>query len=239
MVCVLMLSRSAPEFTTDSPGLTSIPHTSLPNTSYQPPAVFSSIEAIPPEWFSAGGTEPLPNLSEFIAQVKNHQRGIVRGVYVPGMFALPVVQQPKDNYSFVSPTKDKVTQFRSANYFDVIGLLAHNYLSGSLFNQLTIGKMVIIVMGDGSIRRYITSESDRFQRLQKSTTSDEFIDVITRESYSTIQIFNRYYRGKHHLTFQTCLEKDGDLDWGLLFVLALPVDAVLTGHLTYAHRTPR
>jgi len=90
-------------------------------------------------------------------------------------------------------------------------------------------------MGDGSIRRYIISESDSFQRLQKSARSDEFIDLITREKYSTIQVFNRFYRGEHHLTFQTCLEKDGDLDWGLLFVIALPVATAHTEHPTPAH----
>jgi len=174
-------------------------------------------------------------LYEFIAQVKNHERGIVRGVYVPGMFALPVVQQPKDNYSFVSPAKDMVTQFSSAAYFDVIGLLAHNYLSGSLFNQLTIAQPVTIVMGDGSTRRYIISESDSFQRLRKSARSDVFIDLVTGESYSTLQVFNRYYRGEHHLTFQTCLEKDGDLSWGLLFVVALPVETAHVRHPAHAH----
>ena len=236
IVCVLVLTRSTPRIAADSPGL---PQASLPDTSYQPSTMFRTFEALHPVWFSAGGIEPLPNLYEFIAQVKNHERGIVRGVYVPGMFALPVVQQPKNNYAFVSQAKDKVTQFRSATYFDVIGLLAHNYLSGSLFTKLAIGQPVIIVMGDGSTRRYIISESDSFQRLQESARSDEFIDLINGEGYSTIQIFNRYYRGEHHLTFQTCLEQDGDLDWGVLFVLALPVETVHAGHPAHAHSMPR
>lgn len=235
IVCVLMLTRSAPGPATYSPGLASTPHANLPNTSYQTPAVLRSFESFPGVWFSAGDRDPLPNLYEFIARVTNHERGIVRGVYVPRVFALPVVQQPKDDYSFISLARDKVTQFSSATYFGVIGLLAHNYLSGSLFHQLAIGQPVIIVMGDGSTRRYIISESVSFQRLQKSARSDKFIDLISRESYSTTQVFNRFYRGEHHLTFQTCLEKDGDLDWGVLFILALPVETVYAGHPAYAH----
>jgi len=164
---------------------------------------------------------------------------MVRGVYVPGIFALPVVQQPAGDYSFVSPANDIITQFGSATYFNVIGLLAHNFLSGSLFNQLTFGQTVIIVMGDGSTRRYFIRESTVFQRLQKSAISDKFVDLNTRESYSTLQVFNRFYRGDHHLTFQTCLEKDGDLDWGVLFVTALPIENVHGGQLANVHITPR
>ena len=178
-------------------------------------------------------------LSEFIAQVMDHERESVRGVYTPGLFALPVMQQPGDNSTFVSQLNDMVTQFGSAAYFGVIGLLAHNYLSGNLFNQLTIGQPVVIVMGDGATRRYVISEVARFQRVWKPTRLDEFIDVITRKKYSTPQVFNRFYRGDHHLTFQTCLEKDGDQDWGLYFVVAQPEESLGAGNPIQAHQAPR
>lgn len=211
----------------------------LPNTSYPSQNVFGSIDSLHRMWLSTGKNDALPNLYEFIAQVANHEAGIVRGVYVPEMFALPVVQQPTGNHAFVSPAKDRITQFRSAMYFNVIGLLAHNYLSGSLFQKLAPGQPVIIVMGDGSTHRYIIGERDSFQRLQISAKSDEFIDLTSGESYSTVQIFNRFYRGAHHLTFQTCLEKDGDQDWGVYFVVARPVESSHSGHPTRAHSTPR
>jgi hypothetical protein len=227
VACLLIftLCISGPQVSPHGP---TIRHANLPNTSGWGPNVFNPGESLPPTWISPGGLNPLPNLYEFIAQVMNHDQETVRGVYVPGIFALPVVQQPGENYSFVSTLDERVTQFGRAALFDVIGLLAHNYLSGKHFYQLVIGQPVIIVMGDGTTRHFTISEISGFQRIRKPARLDEFIDVISGKKYSSLQVFNRFYNGYHHLTFQTCLEKDGDLDWGLYFVVAQPAELVHT-----------
>jgi hypothetical protein len=41
---------------------------------------------------------------------------------------------------------------------------------------------------------------------------------------SAREVFNKFYRGEPHVTFQTCLEGEGRLDWGLLFVVAQPLE---------------
>jgi hypothetical protein len=239
IIAMLMLTWPASVTAANLPVRTLNANAILPNTSSPTPNILRLIDSFPRGWLSTGKNNALPNLYVFIAQVTNHEAGIVRGVYVPEMFALPVIQQPTGNYSYVSPARDRVTQFRSAMHFNVIGLLAHNYLSGNLFQQLALGQLVIIVMGDGSTRGYVISASNSFQRLQNPARSDEFIDLNSGESYSTVQIFNRFYRGGHHLTFQTCLEKDGDQDWGVYFVVARPVRSVHSGHPARTHITPR
>jgi hypothetical protein len=238
VVYLFLLTQCLPAPIAPSPDPT-LHYAILPDTSSGDPPVFNSSESISPSQVSPGRLDRLPKLSDFIAQVMDHERESVRGVYTPGLFALPVMQQPGDNYTFVSQLNDIVTQFGSAAYFDVIGLLAHNYLSGNLFNQLTIGQPVVIVMGDGTTRRYVISEVARFQRVWKPTRLDEFIDVITGKKYSTLQIFNRFYRGDHHLTFQTCVEKDGDQDWGLYFVVAQPEESLRAKTPIQAHQAPR
>jgi hypothetical protein len=35
-------------------------------------------------------------------------------------------------------------------------------------------------------------------------------------------MFKRVYFGDRHVTFQTCIEKDGALSWGRLFIIAVP-----------------
>lgn len=238
VACLLIFTLCLPGPQVSPAGL-AIPDTNLPNTSGWGPAVFNPRESLPPTWISPGDLNPLPNLYEFIAQVMNHDQESVRGVYVPGTFALPVVQQPEDDYSFVSQLDEMVTQFGRAALFDVVGLLAHNYLSGKQFYQLVIGQPVIIVMGDGTTRHFTISEINGFQRIRKPARLDEFIDVITGKKYSSLQVFNRFYRGYHHLTFQTCLEKDGDQDWGLYFVVAQPAETVYTRHLPSTGIVPR
>jgi hypothetical protein len=36
------------------------------------------------------------------------------------------------------------------------------------------------------------------------------------------QMFKRVYFGDRHVTFQTCIESNGELSWGRLFIIAEP-----------------
>lgn len=165
-----------------------------------------------------------PSLMEFITAVRNGDETAVRGVYVPGLFALPVIPQPDGDFGFVSINPETLTEFQLADENHVIGLLAHNYLSGKQFFKLTDGQRVIIIKGDGTHRTYLVSGSYRFQKLDPESDTSKYIDLSTGKSLSTRQLFNRFYSGGPHVTFQTCLEREGNLVWGLLFVVAVPLE---------------
>jgi hypothetical protein len=167
------------------------------------------------------------DLMAFISGVSNGESDLMRGVYVPGIFALPIVQQPKNNNIYVSGKNGMITQFASAAKNGVTGLLAHNYLSGRLFYQLMPGQEVLIVYGDGAIQRYRVTEIHRYQKLNPSNLQSNLVELSTGRKVTTSEVFGRFYRGKHHLTFQTCLEGNGRLDWGLTFIVAMPVNSPL------------
>jgi hypothetical protein len=161
---------------------------------------------------------------KFIARVKNGQAGQVRGVYVDGAFALPVIQQPGDNPAFVSEKWGEVTQFSSAAANKVTGLLAHNYLSGEEFFELVIGQEVNIVYGDGSYASYQVTDTSRYQKLTPNSLRSDFIDLQTDRRVTTAEVFKKFYNGGHKVTFQTCLEKEGLSNWGLIFIVAKPAN---------------
>lgn len=101
--------------------------------------------------------------------------------------------------------------------------MAHNFLSGSLFYQLVKGEEVRIVFGDGSYQSYQIDGSYAFQKLEPNNLQSDLVDMSTEEVMTTNQVFNRFYNGAHHVTFQTCLEEGGISNWGLTFIVADPL----------------
>jgi hypothetical protein len=156
--------------------------------------------------------------------VENGQNKAVRGIYVPGFLALPVVQQPSGNAGFVSEKPGTVTQFQLAARYNVLGLLAHNYLSGRDFYRLREGLQVMVVRGDSTIDRYRITGVHEFQKLTPGSNWSHYTDLNSGERLTTYQVFNQFYQGEHHLTFQTCLERNGLETWGLRFVVAEPIN---------------
>ncbi len=195
----------------------------LPGTGGDFASLISVIHLPPPTIDSWNSREQLPSLSNFTSHVENGQANSLRGVYVPGFMALPIVQQPNGNTGFVSIKPESVTQFQLAARNDVIGLLAHNYLSGKDFYRLIEGLKVMIVKGDGSIDRYRIKTVKEYQKVTPGSNWSHYIDLETGERFTTYQIFGQYYQGEPHLTFQTCLERDGIDTWGLRFVVAEPI----------------
>ncbi|MBE9474456.1 MAG: hypothetical protein IMY85_06160 [Chloroflexi bacterium] len=195
----------------------------LPVTGGEFASLISVIHLPPPAtdlWTSRG---QLPSLNKFVARVENGQNNTVRGVYIPGFFALPVVQQPGGNTGFVSGKPETVTQFQLAARYNVLGFLAHNYLSGKEFFRLIEGLQVVVVKGDGSFDRYRISAIDEYQKVTPGSNWSHYIDLETGERLTTYQVFGQYYQGANHLTFQTCLAKDGIETWGLRFIVAEPI----------------
>jgi hypothetical protein len=169
-----------------------------------------------------------PRLSQefagFVRMVINGQADVVRGIYVEGILALQVVQQPDKDWTYVSGEQGKATEFQNAAKNGIIGLLAHNFLSGRLFYSLKPGALIEVVYGDGAIRYYRVSGSYRYQKLDPNDLSSKLVDLSTGNVVSSGQVFERFYDGADHIALQTCLEKDGLSTWGLYFVMALPLN---------------
>lgn len=164
----------------------------------------------------------LPDYKNFVEIVRNGEKGVLRGVYVPGVLALPIVQQPVGNPGFVSQKNDEITQFNMAAEAGIVGLLAHNYLSGAIFANLSAGQEVRLVYGDGSVEYFVIDQILEYQALQPYSPTSEFRDLETNVTISAEQLFGKVYRGERHITFQTCIDANGNSSWGRLFVIAHP-----------------
>jgi len=168
------------------------------------------------------GESVLPNFSDFSKTVQNGEASVLRGVYVPDVLALPIVQQPAGNAGYVSTDDGRLTQFGMASQFGNIGLLAHNHLSGKSFSQLAVGQEVRLVYGNGKVEYFVITEVLQYQALQPTSPYSSFHNLNKDETLTAEQMFKRVYFGDRHVTFQTCIAKDGNSSWGRLFVIALP-----------------
>ena len=169
---------------------------------------------------SAHGT--LPGFSDFRRSVQNGEADILRGVYVPNVLALRVVQQPEDHPYYVSNHDGEATQFSMATQYGNIGLLAHNTLSGKFFSQLSVGQQVRLVYGDGRVEDFVVANILHFQASKPDSVSSSFRNLDRNETLSSGEMFSRAYAGERHLVFQTCIEANGNASWGRLFIVAMP-----------------
>jgi hypothetical protein len=174
---------------------------------------------------AAGGEAAVPSLSAFVAAVHDGNRNVLRGVHVGGVLALPIVQQPDSMY--VSKEPGTVTQFAMAQEYGVTGLLAHNWLSGEAFSGLEAGQLVHLIYGDGRMLTYWVTDIQRYRATIPDGTYSDFVDLETGKGLDTDALFRRVYTGGNQVTFQTCIEKDGELSWGRLFVIAEPTAPTL------------
>ncbi len=197
-----------------------------------PRATWTAFPTQAPSWTPAPTQPPTatplptlsPELESFIGTVSDGSASVVRGVYVDNVLKLPVIQQPKGDWAFVSLNDGETTQFQSAAANGVTGILAHNFLSGRYFFNLQLGQTVDIVYGDGHLASYKITDMHRYQKLDPKTLYSRFIDLTSGENISSSDLFNREYTGAKRVEFQTCIEKDGEGSWGLLFVIATPIN---------------
>lgn len=161
-------------------------------------------------------------LADFVALVADGRAGVLRGVYVQNVLALRVVQQSPSAPYFVDLTPGVATQFGAASAQGVTGLLADNVASGVEFYDLRPGHEVVLVYGDGSLRRYVVANADRFQALSPTSPYSDFVNLDTGARLSATTLFGQMYSGGDKLTLQTCLAQDGIMAWGRLFVTAFP-----------------
>jgi len=169
-----------------------------------------------------GNNTTLPSFADFSKTVQNGQSDVLRGVYVPNVLALPIVQQPSGNAGYVSNNDGEATQFRMASQFGNVGLLAHNHLAGKSFSGLTVGEEIRLVYGDGRVEYFVVKEVLKYQALQPNSPYSSFKNLDKDETLTAEQMFKRVYFGDRHVTFQTCINAEGNLSWGRLFVIAIP-----------------
>jgi hypothetical protein len=162
------------------------------------------------------------DLQKFSRRVANGEPDTLCGLYVPGVLALRVVQQPTGDPSFISTEDGTATQFQKVNAFDAVGLLAHNTLAGRDFFKLTPGQDLVLTFGDGRAEHYRISETADYQRLTLADLRSDFLSLATHEQQTADQVFAKFYRQAHRLTLQTCLKRENVPDWGVHFVVADP-----------------
>lgn len=169
-------------------------------------------------------TKELPTLEEFSASIFTGDGNTVAGIYVPGEFAFPVIQQPENDPGFVSNTPDRVTEFSLANQYNTLGLLAHAHLAGEDFSGLSSNQPIIIIYGDGRQAQYSISRMLSFRALSPNSTQSSFEDLQSPGKYlSAAELFDQTYgRPGKKLILQTCIPKDGISTWGRLFIIASP-----------------
>lgn len=188
-------------------------------------AIFFLVLAFPAPALADAPAAPtaLPTLANFIESVKDGSISTLRGVYIQGVMAYPVVQQPAGKPGYVTGTDGQVTQFKMASTYGTVGLLAHNYLAGASFTQIKKGDVITLVYGNGKTSTFLVTDILRYQAHNPLSPYSNFTDLDTKELYTAEQLFKKVYTGDYHLTLQTCIEKDGDLSWGRLFIIARPI----------------
>lgn len=171
---------------------------------------------------SALASQPSADFENFVASVNTGKTNQVSGVYVQDVLAYAVVRQ-NGNAAYVSGDPDIVTQFAMAADYGSTAFLAHNFLAGAAFFQLSEGQVITLVYGDGSTADFQITSIRRFQALSPESTQSSFIDLDTNEKLSTSDLFYSMYNSDNPVVLQTCIDNEGVSSWGRLFVIAVPL----------------
>jgi hypothetical protein len=149
----------------------------------------------------------------------------VTQAYSEDLFTMAVVQQPSGNSAYVSTKRDTATQFSLATQHGSIGLIAHNYLAGKKFFNLTSGTVITVSFSDGSKAEYKVSGIYKYQALTPTSPYSKYVDPSSPDKVLSVEdVFNTIYGVSDRLVLQTCITKDGVQSWGRLFVVADPAN---------------
>jgi len=112
-------------------------------------------------------------------------------------FDLAVVQQADEHD--IPASDGVVAQYLWATKYSTLGFMAHDYLAGAHFYNLSIGDMLIVTMADGEQENYRVSSIQIFGH--NANRTEFYRDGAT---YSTAEYFNMIYTGARHVILQTC-----------------------------------
>jgi len=184
-----------------------------------------TISSLPVPVNAAGSSLTLSELPgvEFSADSGENEQGVLLRLSIDNLITLQIVQQPVKNSNFVTPLSDSVTEYKTASNFGTVGLLAHNYLAGRYFFQISPGQKIELVYSDNKTKSFVVTEIQRYQALVPDSPSSDFNDLTSGEYLTASQLFNKVYRNqKGHLVLQTCISAGNNSSWGRLFIIAKP-----------------
>jgi hypothetical protein len=173
-------------------------------------------------WSTPSTDRSLPTLDTFADALTNGHAHALRGVYVPGILANAVVQQPAGDPGFVSSDQDLLTQFQRASQLGSTGVLAHNFLAGAQFSEIRPGQIIYLVYGDGRTSAFVVRDALRYRALQPQNSYGAFVDLADGRQLGASELFVSVYGRRGALILQTCIEAEGVSTWGRLFVVAEP-----------------
>lgn len=172
--------------------------------------------------YAKNNKNEVPPLRNFIETITNGEADTLRGVYISMVMALPIIQQPDGNSKFISENNSTATQFNMAAREGNVGLLAHNYLAGGFFFDIQNGDEIILIFGNGRTEIFIVEGINQYEALPYGV----YRDTNTQDLISTGALFSIMYDGEYHVTLQTCIENNGNLNWGRLFITAKPAGSL-------------
>jgi len=154
----------------------------------------------------------------------NDPSGLLYELYIDRHTSFRIVQQPIGEGNFVTNLPDFVTEFQMASDYGTIGILAHNYLAGQYFFQISRGQKLKLIYSDESTSSFIVTKVQQYQALSPNSPTSDFVNLDTGEYLTASQLFNRIYSNQTgNLILQTCIFNDQNPTWGRLFVIAEPL----------------
>lgn len=144
-------------------------------------------------------------------------------VYIDASLNFPIIEQPAGNPGYVSSEPGVVTEFRLANAYNTVGLLAHNTLAGSEFDRLRPGQTITLIFADNTSKVFQVVDVEAYQALSPNSPYSDFKSLDgTQRRLSAADLFNQVYARGQRLVMQTCITAFGNPTWGRLFVIAVP-----------------
>lgn len=154
----------------------------------------------------------------------NNPSELLYELYIDRNTSFRIVQQPVGKGNFVTNLPDFVTEFQLASNYGSIGILAHNYLAGQYFFQISRGQKLKLIYSDKSTSSFIVTKVQQYQALSPNSPMSDFVDLNTGEYLTASQLFKRIYSNQTgNLILQTCIFNDQNPTWGRLFVIAEPL----------------
>jgi hypothetical protein len=147
-------------------------------------------------------------------------------LFLATFFLNPVSTQAIGNFDGIFGFEDFSQSVQNGEGDVLRGVYVENVLELPVvqqsFSRLALGQEVRLVYGDGTVKYFVIKQILRFQALDPESVSSSFRNLDRNEILPAGEMFNRIYVGEHRLVFQTCIEAQGNVSWGRLFVVALP-----------------
>jgi hypothetical protein len=116
------------------------------------------------------------------------------------------------------PTDPQAVMYHTIahDWYGTVTLYAHEDLAGGSFDELTTGDIITLAYPE---RKYIVTGISRYRATDPTSIYSYFVDLDNGASYGSVELGKLIY-DNNDLTLQTCIEQDGNENWGRLFVMA-------------------